>query len=281
MKDEYERACTLRSQTCQNKLIFRSYALQVWNNLRRRNLVQFSEGLNLRTNDARKERATEVLSIISTGWLPHLIVNELTDPTHPVRTASHLLGHTKPVYGLMWRGKKISKTDKWCFLGTYVGLVCETNDPQDSSVGFSGNFDYQVQSCSPEELREFVKDESVIPCDWDDMRGGLYVDGSYYVGKLAFVNDYRTFRMLQHRGQRIPNCEFVEAWVDGWCHIVLRNIPGIVINTGDELVADLGDSWFCRIERQWEEALIERLYRLSAEPSDKQMTLDLFEKYDG
>eukprot|EP00919_Chromeraceae_sp_WS-2016_P060200 GHVR01142966.1.p1 GENE.GHVR01142966.1~~GHVR01142966.1.p1 ORF type:complete len:222 (+),score=31.87 GHVR01142966.1:60-725(+) len=221
MKDEYERACTLRSQTCQNKLIFRSYALQVWNNLRRRNLVQFSEGLNLRTNDARKERATEVLSIISTGWLPHLIVNELTDPTHPVRTASHLLGHTKPVYGLMWRGKKISKTDKWCFLGTYVGLVCETNDPQDSSVGFSGNFDYQVQSCSP------------------------------------------------------------EAWVDGWCHIVLRNIPGIVINTGDELVADLGDSWFCRIERQWEEALIERLYRLSAEPSDKQMTLDLFEKYDG
>ena len=51
--------------------------------------------------------------------------------------------------------------------------------------------------------------------------------------------------------------DVLQVYVNGWPHLVLTSIPGIALNAGDFLFADLGPRLFTRLRRRlWEQAAL-------------------------
>lgn len=52
----------------------------------------------------------------------------------------------------------------------------------------------------------------------------------------------------------------LQVYVNGWPHLVLTSIPGIALNAGDFLFADLGPRLFMRLrQRLWQQAALRLL----------------------
>ncbi|ANQ10907.1 Uncharacterized protein PCOAH_00054880 [Plasmodium coatneyi] len=72
------------------------------------------------------------------------------------------------------------------------------------------------------------------------------VDSSYMFNEMSLVNHYKTCAIFNNYDFRI-NAEWQLVYLDGWPHIILTSIPGVEINTGEELFADFGFEWFERV----------------------------------
>ncbi|GAW83587.1 histone-lysine N-methyltransferase, H3 lysine-4 specific [Plasmodium gonderi] len=72
------------------------------------------------------------------------------------------------------------------------------------------------------------------------------VDSSYMFNEMSLVNHYKTCSMFNNYDFRI-NAEWQLVYLDGWPHIILTSIPGVEINTGEEIFADFGFEWFERV----------------------------------
>ncbi|KJP87240.1 hypothetical protein AK88_03157 [Plasmodium fragile] len=72
------------------------------------------------------------------------------------------------------------------------------------------------------------------------------VDSSYMFNEMSLVNHYKTCAIFNNYDFRI-NAEWQLVYLDGWPHIILTSIPGVEINTGEELVADFGFEWFEKV----------------------------------
>ncbi|CAA9990997.1 histone-lysine N-methyltransferase, H3 lysine-4 specific, putative [Plasmodium knowlesi strain H] len=72
------------------------------------------------------------------------------------------------------------------------------------------------------------------------------VDSSYMFNEMSLVNHYKTCSIFNNYDFRI-NAEWQLVYLDGWPHIILTSIPGVEINTGEEIFADFGFEWFERV----------------------------------
>ncbi|GAB69040.1 hypothetical protein PCYB_144680, partial [Plasmodium cynomolgi strain B] len=72
------------------------------------------------------------------------------------------------------------------------------------------------------------------------------VDSSYMFNEMSLVNHYKTCAIFNNYDFRI-NAEWQLVYLDGWPHIILTSIPGVEINTGEEIFADFGFEWFERV----------------------------------
>ncbi|KAI4834925.1 histone-lysine N-methyltransferase [Plasmodium brasilianum] len=72
------------------------------------------------------------------------------------------------------------------------------------------------------------------------------VDSSYMFNEMSLVNHYKTCSIFNNYDFRI-NAEWQLVYLDGWPHIILTSIPGVEINTGEEIFADFGFEWFEKV----------------------------------
>ncbi|SCO75457.1 histone-lysine N-methyltransferase, H3 lysine-4 specific, putative [Plasmodium vivax] len=72
------------------------------------------------------------------------------------------------------------------------------------------------------------------------------VDSSYMFNEMSLVNHYKTCAVFNNYDFRI-NAEWQLVYLDGWPHIILTSIPGVEINTGEEIFADFGFEWFEKV----------------------------------
>ncbi|EUD69062.1 hypothetical protein C922_00754 [Plasmodium inui San Antonio 1] len=72
------------------------------------------------------------------------------------------------------------------------------------------------------------------------------VDSSYMFNEMSLVNHYKTCAIFSNYDFRI-NAEWQLVYLDGWPHIILTSIPGVEIDTGEEIFADFGSEWFERV----------------------------------
>ncbi|CDU20732.1 hypothetical protein YYC_01529 [Plasmodium yoelii 17X] len=72
------------------------------------------------------------------------------------------------------------------------------------------------------------------------------VDSSYMFNEMSLVNHYKTCSIFNNYDFRI-NAEWQIVYLDGWPHIILTSIPGVEIETGEEIFADFGFEWFDRV----------------------------------
>ncbi|KEG04064.1 hypothetical protein YYE_00966 [Plasmodium vinckei vinckei] len=72
------------------------------------------------------------------------------------------------------------------------------------------------------------------------------VDSSHMFNEMSLVNHYKTCSIFNNYDFRI-NAEWQIVYLDGWPHIILTSIPGVEIETGEEIFADFGFEWFDRV----------------------------------
>ncbi|SBT49154.1 hypothetical protein POVWA2_057720 [Plasmodium ovale wallikeri] len=72
------------------------------------------------------------------------------------------------------------------------------------------------------------------------------VDSSYMFNEMSLVNHYKTCSVFNNYDFRV-NAEWQLVYLDGWPHIILTSIPGVEINTGEEIFADFGFEWFQKV----------------------------------
>uniref|UniRef100_A0A0G4IC90 Uncharacterized protein n=1 Tax=Chromera velia CCMP2878 TaxID=1169474 RepID=A0A0G4IC90_9ALVE len=210
------------------------------------------------------------------GAIPCLQVKRITDPRNPV-LASHLLSGARGIhYGLfLAEDAPAIASDKIQWLAHYGGSFCHDREPEEQTAwetSFTVPFLKQALSKSDQNnnwpTAVYAWDASGRNDEWF-LHAGDYGTKAAFVNHYAIVKQIKNLKQMRKYKDRKPNCTFRTVYLWGWPHLFLCSLPGVAIEPGDELIADLGVAFLQGVERA-----VERQGRRNGVDWDNQRDLE-------
>uniref|UniRef100_A0A0G4HKF3 Uncharacterized protein n=1 Tax=Chromera velia CCMP2878 TaxID=1169474 RepID=A0A0G4HKF3_9ALVE len=197
-----------------------------------------------------------------------LVVRGLRDPLNPVAAFAFLKEDCekkkKRQYGLFWMGQGNLGGGNAIPIAIYAGTIrhdqTEMKGKSDWATfvavfhfgyGGVGKSSWDAQKY-PWEVRK-----GVATGRKEKINTEFVIDSTPIAGKAAFINDKRTAPSLLHishfrkvERKREANCAFRQVWIRGIPHLVVFTLPGRAIQHGEELLADLGETFMSHIDTE-------------------------------